>query len=187
MDERINIIGGNNITIRYGKGFKKEIKTSKSAFRISKVASSDIVIYLHGNIEFVTQMSNVTIQRDRLDSPVQLTTDNWDDLTDEITEITGGSGGGSDPGGTSRNIMLFAQKNGMNSITPPVYFPYNEKLKVSAIIRSENAVSAEFEVGGNSYTNATIIGVEIPVGIEFIIKDISIKAGYDVASILVIF
>jgi len=88
---------------------------------------------------------------------------------------------------SDRKIKLFVQKNGINAMVPPVHFPYYERLKVSEIIRSENALSADFEVGENSYTHATIIGVEVPVGTDFIIKDISIKAGHDVASILVIF
>ena len=91
--EKINIIGGNNVTIQHGKNFEKEIKTPKAAFRISKVASKDILIHLNGKVEFLTNMENVTIQKNSGSSPVQLTPDNFSSLTDDLTEIVGGSGG----------------------------------------------------------------------------------------------
>ena len=88
---------------------------------------------------------------------------------------------------SDRQIKLFVQKSGQNSIAPPVYFPFNERLTVSAVVRSANALSASFEVGGVSYTHTTVVGVEVPVGTDFIVKDIEIRAGYNAASVLVIF
>jgi len=91
--ERINIIGGGNVTIQYAQNFSKVIKTTKDSFRISKVASNDIVIHLNGIIEFLTKMDYVTIQENNTSPAIQLTPDNWDSLTNGLIESAGGGAG----------------------------------------------------------------------------------------------
>jgi len=88
-----------------------------------------------------------------------------------------------------KNIMpkLFVQKNGINSMPIPVRFPYNQKLTVSDIVLSTTAAEATFEIGGAQFDSTTVIGQDVPVGTDFVVMDIDIKAGQDSGSVLIIF
>jgi len=88
---------------------------------------------------------------------------------------------------SDRRVKLFVQKNGINGAPLPVRFPYNEKLAVSDVVLSTTAAEATFEIGGAQFDSATVIGQDVPVGTDFVVRDIDIKAGQDSGSVLIIF
>jgi hypothetical protein len=82
---------------------------------------------------------------------------------------------------------LFVEKLGINSLIYPKYFRYDKALTVSKVILSGNATGASFRVEGTEYNQETIIGTTVPVGVDLIIEDINIAAGYDTGSMTIIF
>ena len=91
MNERINIIKKSS-GIQLVINGEEKVNSSASAFRIKKNKINDAIITLDGRQEYVTSMSNVTVQDNSGDAPgtpEQLTPDNWDDL---IGKLMGGGG-----------------------------------------------------------------------------------------------
>jgi hypothetical protein len=88
---------------------------------------------------------------------------------------------------TDLRTSIFVEKLGINSLIYPKYFCYDKDLTVSKVILSGNAAGASFSVDGTDYDEEELLGVTVPAGVDLIISDIDIKAGYDTGSITIIF
>ena len=188
MNEKINIIKrDDSIAVRDLDADKKR-KIPKSAFGISiDKIKKNIGIFSFKERIYLTEIEKVTIQDGDAGTPVQLTTDHFDSLTDGLTESAGGSDGNSGSGGNSGRLKLFAQKNGINSAVYPLQLQYPEDITVSNVVLAGNATGAKFRIGYIEYDEVSIIGKRININSDFMITDINIAAGYNAGSILIIF
>ena len=94
MDEKVNIINKKSgVTVQNLTG-NKHRNVSKSSFRIGYDEDTKLVgIYTFNARLHNVWMSNVTIQNNTGDTPgapIQLTPENWDSLTEGLTESKGG-------------------------------------------------------------------------------------------------
>lgn len=94
---KINIIKGASVTVQYGKDLKEESKRPKPSFGIDKISEGKVItIHLDGKLAFTRRISDVTIQDNTGESPgipVQLTSENWNSLTEGLNDSTGGGSG----------------------------------------------------------------------------------------------
>lgn len=182
MNEKINIIKRDDGIAVQDLDADKKRKIPKSAFGISiDKIKKNIGIFSFKERIYLTEIEKVTIQDGDAGTPVQLTTDHFDSLTDGLTESAGGSGG------NSGRLKLFAQKNGINSAVYPLQLQYPEDITVSNVVLAGNATGAKFRIGYIEYDEVSIIGKRININSDFMITDINIAAGYNAGSILIIF
>ena len=181
MNEKINIIKRDDSAVVVDLDAGKKRKIPKSAFGISiDKIKKNIGIFSFKERIYLTGIEKVTIQDGDAGIPVQLTTDNFDTLTDGLTESGGGSGG-------SGRLKLFAQKNGINSAVYPLQMQYPEDIIVSNVVLAGNATGATFQINYIEYDEVTVLGKRVNIDSDFIIKDINIAAGYNAGSVLIIF
>ena len=110
-----------------------------------------------------------------------------DDALAKLEFILPFNSGGGASGTINSRLHVFVEKIGINNLIYPKHFSYNEDLTVSDVIPAGNAAGASFTVDGVDYDENTLVGVTIPTGIDLIINDIEIKAGYDTGSMTIIF
>ena len=95
MNEKVNIIKTDKgvTIIEMGAGIKRRV--SKQSVRISFFRNTRYVsIDTFKERLYLTQIENVTIQDGISGAPIQLTQDNFEELTDDLTDSKGGVGGG---------------------------------------------------------------------------------------------
>jgi len=95
MNEKINIIKSASSVRVQDLTNQKEYKPSKSSFCISRMLKSQVIVKSDSNFKYITTFANVTIQDGDTGTPEQLSSDNWNTLTDGLNDQTGGGAGGS--------------------------------------------------------------------------------------------
>ena len=95
MNEKINIINRDRGVTVHNLDANEKVLVSKPSFRIRHSSViGHVIIYADAERLYTTNMANITIQEGATGAPVQLTPDNFDSLTDGLTESKGGAGGG---------------------------------------------------------------------------------------------
>jgi len=98
MEKKINIVKQDGGLIIQEIGIPIKEKVSKASFRLRfDRLSNSVGIYSFNNLLSLTQISNVTIQDGASGIPAQLTPENFDTLTDGLTESEGGGAGSAIP------------------------------------------------------------------------------------------
>lgn len=96
MNEKLNIIKTSTNVILQDLTNKNEFKPSKSSVGIRRNKSNNVIIYVFGEIKYISAFQFITIQDGETGTPVQLTLENYSELTDGINDSAGGSGGGKE-------------------------------------------------------------------------------------------
>jgi hypothetical protein len=94
--------------------------------------------------------------------------------------------GGASPS-TTDTVALSVMKEGINGKIIPSVFSWMNDLTVREVRLMSNAAGISLQTGGETYSEETFIGVEIPAGQELSVTDIDIEAGQEQANVIIIF
>ena len=79
-------------------------------------------------------------------------------------------------------VTLFKQGNG--DVFPQVLPAYEVDRTISDLKVASNCSDLSISIGANNYDKTNLQGVIIPLGVELIINDLTIKAGYESANVV---
>ena len=89
--------------------------------------------------------------------------------------------------GTSVSVNVCFFKSGINGIVPLTEFSWITNLIVSRVILLGFATNISATINGNTYTKDTLIGAHLDTPIKMTNIDISISAGQNSGSVIIIF